>query len=186
MSINHPSSTSLPPHIKIKYHYLPSQKLPRAIELASPLGITNPLSNSNSAQSFLHEREWVLAGFAKSVVSMMPMVKYGIGAWTILVWTFLSSPAPLRRLAYEVHVPRYASYNVWFAVGTIPLNWILRGVLLVYKNFLVRLVSHTCDNKLKIGYYAELRMKGKDIPAISITIPNSDAAQHLGSNRVQE
>src|SRR5204862_3549567 len=101
--------------------------------------------------------------------------------WAVLVWTFLSSLSPLRRQAYEVfvlqhiaaagvflwllwaHVPSYARYNVWFAVGAISLDWILRGALLIYKNILVRLVGHTCDNTQRIGYRAELRTRCKDV-----------------------
>ncbi|KAH0548094.1 hypothetical protein GP486_008172, partial [Trichoglossum hirsutum] len=128
-------------------------------------------------------REWMRADFVKLELAMMPMVKYGIGAWAVLVWTFLSSLSPIRRLAYEVfvlqhlamagvflwllwvHVPDYARYNVWFAIGAISLDWIIRGALLVYRNILVR---RTCSGMQRIGYCAELRTRGKDISTVTI------------------
>jgi Ferric reductase like transmembrane component len=47
-------------------------------------------------------REWIRADFVKLEMEMMPMVKYGIGAWAILVWTFFTSLPPLRSMAYEI------------------------------------------------------------------------------------
>lgn len=79
-------------------------------------------------------REWWIADFIQKELDMMSMVKYGIGGWFILLWTFLSSLSPLRSWAYEVfvvqhiaaavvflciiyiHVPSYARYNVWIAM----------------------------------------------------------------------
>lgn len=96
--------------------------------------------------------EWARADFLQLELDMMPMVKYGLGAWAVLVWTFLSSLSPLRRMAYElfvlqhiaaagiflwlvyVHVPAYARYNIWFAIAAISSDRILRSIL-VLKNF---------------------------------------------------
>ncbi|KAI9767491.1 MAG: hypothetical protein M1839_004502 [Geoglossum umbratile] len=131
-------------------------------------------------------REWVLADLVKMELWMMPIVKYGIGAWAVLVWTFLSSLSPLRRRAYElfvlqhiaaaavflwllwVHVPSYASYNVWFAIGAISFDWILRGALLIYDNFRVRSISSDSNNVRKTGYRAELQTWCEDITVITI------------------
>jgi Ferric reductase like transmembrane component len=80
--------------------------------------------------------EWVNSGdigtesFVSFELWLMPMAKYRMGAWFVLVWTFLSLLAPIRRLSYEffilqhlaaaavflwllwVHVPSYAQYNI--------------------------------------------------------------------------
>ena len=83
----------------------------------------------------LFSSEWDRADLVCIELEMMPMVKYGLGLWAFLVWTTISSLVPLRRLCYEffelqdiasavvflwllhVHVPTYASYNVWMAVA---------------------------------------------------------------------
>lgn len=129
--------------------------------------------------------EWVRADFVKLELEMMPMVKYGIGAWSILVWTFITSLSPLRSMAYEVfvlqhiaaagvflwvlwvHVPSYASYNVWFAIGAVSFDWILRVLLAVYRNVRVRRVDSRNGSKV-IGYQIEVRAVGSDITVVTI------------------
>ncbi|KAB8296106.1 hypothetical protein EYC80_008903 [Monilinia laxa] len=131
-------------------------------------------------------REWVRADFVAFELNLMPMVKYGMGAWGLLLWTFLSSLSPLRRMAYEVfvlqhiacagvflwllyiHVPEYARYNLWFAVVAISFDWVFRGVLLVVKNFRVRVVGAACRGVQRIGHQAELQALSDDITIISI------------------
>ncbi|ATZ52768.1 hypothetical protein BCIN_08g04060 [Botrytis cinerea B05.10] len=131
-------------------------------------------------------REWVRADFVAFELKLMPMVKYGMGAWGILLWTFLSSLSPLRRMAYEVfvlqhiacaavflwllyiHVPDYARYNVWFAVAAISFDWVLRGILLVVRNFRVKVVGAACRGMQRVGHQAELQALSDDITIISI------------------
>lgn len=131
-------------------------------------------------------REWVRADFVAFELSLMPMVKYGMGAWGLLLWTFLSSLSPLRRMAYEVfvlqhiacagvflwllyiHVPSYARYNVWFAVAAISFDWVLRGILLIVRNFRVKVVGAACRGMQRVGHQAELQALSDDITIISI------------------
>lgn len=93
--------------------------------------------------------EWLRADFINLELDMMPMVKYGIGAWAILVWTFITSLSPLRSVAYEIlvlqhtaaaavflsllwiHVRNYASCNVWFAIRAISFDWVSRWLMAV-------------------------------------------------------
>ncbi|ESZ98376.1 hypothetical protein SBOR_1254 [Sclerotinia borealis F-4128] len=131
-------------------------------------------------------REWVRADFVAFELSLMPMLKYGMGAWGLLLWTTLSSLSPLRRMAYEVfvlqhiacagvflwllyiHVPEYARYNIWFAIAAISSDWILRGILLVVRNFRVKVVGAACRGMQRIGHQAELQALSDDITIISI------------------
>lgn len=142
--------------------------------------------------------EWVRADFVKLELEMMPMVKYGIGAWSILVWTFITSLSPLRRIAYEIfvlhhiaaaavflwllwaHVPSYASYNVWFAIGAISLDWVLRLLLAVYRNVRLRRVT-SCNGPKMIGHEVELRPAGSDVTVVTIKDVHLSwkAGQHL-------
>jgi len=130
-------------------------------------------------------REWVRADFVMLELQMMPMVKYGMGAWSILVWTFITSLSPLRSMAYEVfvlqhiaaapvflwllwvHVPSYASYNVWFAIGAISFDWVLRFCLAIYQNVRVPW-GHTCNGTRWIGHQVNVMTNGSDITVVTI------------------
>jgi NAD(P)H-flavin reductase len=126
--------------------------------------------------------EWVISGnignesFVAFELNMMPMVKYGMGAWFILLWTFLSSLTPIRRLSYEifvlqhlaaaavflwllwVHVPAYATYNIWFAIATISFDKIFLFCWSSWENVRIRPIKETTEVKPKIiGHHAELR-----------------------------
>ncbi|TAQ89268.1 hypothetical protein B7494_g2395 [Chlorociboria aeruginascens] len=129
--------------------------------------------------------EWARADFVKLELEMMPMVKYGIGAWSILVWTFITSLTPLRSMAYEffvlqhiaaaavflwvlwVHVPSYASYNVWFAIGAISFDRISRFLLALYRNINIR-GGDSCNRTKTIGHEVELRAVGRNITIVTI------------------
>lgn len=113
------------------------------------------------------------------------MVKYGMGAWFVLAWTFLSSLSPLRRLAYElfvlqhiaaagvflwllyVHVPVYAQYNVWFAVAAISSDWILRGILMIWKNHRLQ-TKKACNGTQRIGHEIEVEAISNDLTIVTI------------------
>lgn len=130
-------------------------------------------------------REWVRADFVKLELAMMPMVKYGMGAWAILVWNFFTAMAPMRRLAYEffvlqhiaaaavflwllwVHVPAYAQYNIWFAIGAISFDWVLRSILLVFKNIHFR-AKPACNGGQRIGHEIKLETKSEDLTILII------------------
>lgn len=86
-------------------------------------------------------QEWVEADFVKLQMEMMPMVKYGFGAWGVITWMVLSGFGYFRALSYElfvfqhivaaavllwlvfIHVPEYARYNVWMCVGFLAFDW---------------------------------------------------------------
>ena len=147
--------------------------------------------------------EWVRADFVAWELEMMPMVKYGIGAWAILLWTLFSSLAPLRRMAYQifvlqhlaaagiflwllhVHVPSYAAYNVWWAVALVVLDTAMHTCLTIYRN----LASEPTTSgryagiigRKRLGYRAEVQAFPGDV--LGITIHNADfswkAGQHV-------
>jgi len=142
-------------------------------------------------------REWVMGDIVKLELWMMPMVKYGIGAWSVLVWTFLSSLSPLRQMAYEifvlqhiaaaatflwllwVHVPTYARYNIWFAIAVFSFDWTSRGILFVYRNSHLR--GPRFSSRRTMGYNAELQAIGSDLTIITLHhVPFSwSPGQHL-------
>lgn len=130
-------------------------------------------------------REWVRADFVQLELWMMPMVKYGMGAWGILVWTFFSSLVPIRRFAYElfilqhltaagvflwllyVHVPSYAVYNVWLSIGVVLLDRVARISWLLYQNT-NRSSTLSRDISIRMGYDADLSAVSEDITLVTI------------------
>ncbi|ELR04190.1 hypothetical protein VC83_03096 [Pseudogymnoascus destructans] len=84
--------------------------------------------------------EWYRADLVEVELQMMTMVKYGIGAWSVLAWTFITSLTPIRSFSYELfvlqhiaaaavflwllwmHVPAYARYNIWFAIAALVFD----------------------------------------------------------------
>lgn len=103
---------------------------------------------------FFHE--WTLADFVRYQLQMMPMVKYGFGAWAVLGWTVITGYGFFRDLCYElwvlqhlasagvllwllyVHVPSYARYNIWLAVGFVVFDRVVRGIWSVVNNLHLR------------------------------------------------
>ena len=133
--------------------------------------------------------EWIRADFVRLELQMMPMVKYGLGAWAVLVWTNHSSLLPVRRMCYELfvlqhiasgvvflwllykHIPSYARYNVWMAIAFLISGRVLRTCIFLFRNL----------GKGRIGYSAELRVLSSE--TVGGTILNVDfswkAGQHI-------
>jgi len=138
-----------------------------------------------TVHGFFFVAEWVRADFVTLELAMMPMVKYGLGAWGILVWTFFTSLSPMRRLAYEffvlqhivssaiflwvlyVHVPSYARYNIWYAIGALLLDRVLRTILLLFRNVQIRRTK-SCKGTQRIGHQVDLQASCSEIVVITV------------------
>lgn len=143
--------------------------------------------------------EWELADIVQEQLQMMPMIRYGLGAWGILLWANVSGLAPLRHLSYEffiaqhmltwifflyvvyVHVPSYAQYNVWFAIAALCFDRFYRTVLLVWQNVKLRPNRSDCKGGQRIGHQAQIRAIGDDITVVTIKDVHFSwrAGQHL-------
>ena len=131
-------------------------------------------------------REWIRADFVRIELEMMPMVKYGLGLWAVLAWTTFSSLIPLRRLCYEffvlqhivsagvflwllhVHVPGYASYNVWMAVAFALSGRVYRFCVLLCRNIATRRVTPALGALKRLGHSAELHALPGEITVLTI------------------
>ncbi|KAK4451023.1 arginine--tRNA ligase [Podospora aff. communis PSN243] len=142
--------------------------------------------------------EWVIADFLEYQLNMMPMIKYGLAAWGILLWAVVSSFAPLRWMSYEFfvlqhiatavvflwavyeHVPPAAQYNVWFAIAAICSDRVCRTVLLVWQNVKFR-PEKGCNGGQKIGHQAQVRAVGDSVTVVTIKDVHFKwrAGQHL-------
>ncbi|KAF2723334.1 hypothetical protein K431DRAFT_28545 [Polychaeton citri CBS 116435] len=141
---------------------------------------------------FFHE--WKLADFVKLELQMMPMVKYGFGAWAVLGWMVLSGFGFVRSKCYEVfvaqhiaaagvllwllyvHLPSYARYHVWMSVAFVLSDWTVRIIWNIFRNMQLRK-----GNGLGIGFDAEL----EQLPGgmVRVVLDNTDftwrAGQHV-------
>jgi len=97
-------------------------------------------------------REWSIYHVVESEIVMMPMVKYGLGAYFTLMWIVFSAFVPIRNLRYELfvvqhilsfvvfvtllmlHIPVYARVYIYCAMGFYGADRLLRTVRLVYCN----------------------------------------------------
>ncbi len=133
-------------------------------------------------------------------LEMMPMIKYGLGAWAVLLWTLISSLGPFRRMAYElfvlqhiisaafflwlirVHVPAYAQYNVWFAVAAVCFrsSWSAPSCLCGRISSSAR-TGQRCKGGQRIGHLAQARAVGDMVTVVTIKDVHFKwhAGQHL-------
>jgi ferredoxin-NADP reductase len=140
-------------------------------------------------------QEWVEADFVKLQLEMMPMVKYGFGAWGVITWMVLSSFGYFRAVSYEIfvaqhivaaavllwlvfiHIPAYAQYNVWMCVGFLAFDWGCRIIHAFLRNthLLSKLSTKTP------GYSASTEVLPGDM--VRLTLHNVDfiwrAGQHV-------
>jgi predicted ferric reductase len=119
--------------------------------------------------------EWSIADFVSLELKIMPMVKYGFGAWATLGWMVITGFGFFRNLSYELwflqhlaaalvllwlvhkHVPSYAAYNVWFAVGVIVFDRLVRTVMaLVINLHLIPSKAKSTSSPRRVGYQAEV------------------------------
>jgi predicted ferric reductase len=138
-----------------------------------------------TVHGFFFMAEWVRADFVVLELTYMPVVKYGLAAWGILVWTFLTSLSPMRRLWYEffvlqhivasavflwalyIHVPLYARYNIWFAIGALVFDRVVRTILLLVRNIRIR-QAESCGASQRIGHQVELQASCSEIVVITV------------------
>ncbi|KAL7920178.1 hypothetical protein ACQKWADRAFT_165485 [Trichoderma austrokoningii] len=114
--------------------------------------------------------EWVMADFVDLELEAMPMVKYGLGAWAILLWNVVIGFVPIRRLAYEVwvlqhvaasiamlvlvylHVPTNARFLFWLAVSLLVFDRAARWTLLLWQNVRFKTGGSACQGRRRIGH----------------------------------
>jgi hypothetical protein len=122
-------------------------------------------------------REWWIASFVQLEISMMPIVKYGFGAWSVIGWMVITGFGFFRTLSYElfvlqhmaaagillwlvhVHVPSYAAYNVWLAIGFVAFDWAGRTALVLARNLHVpAILSGKRVRRRLVGYPGQVEV----------------------------
>ncbi|KAK3116134.1 ferric-chelate reductase Frp1 [Teratosphaeriaceae sp. CCFEE 6253] len=139
-------------------------------------------------------REWWLADFVALEIKLMPMVRYGFGAFGTLTWMVLSGFGFFRAMAYQVfvaqhivaaavllwllfcHVPAYARWNVWLSVAFIAFDWGMRIAWNTLRN--THLMSKSGFRAP--GYSARLESLAGDV--VRVTIPDIDFTWRAGQH----
>jgi ferredoxin-NADP reductase len=144
-------------------------------------------------------REWWIADFVKLELEMMPMVKFGFGAWSVLGWMVITGFGFFRQLSYEffvlqhiasfiallwlvyTHVPSYAKFNVWMAIGFVAFDRGARSVLWVVQNLHLRSKSNENRQKYLLGFSAHAEALSADYVRLTINDVNFSwkAGQHV-------
>lgn len=138
--------------------------------------------------------EWSIADIVSYEFELMPMVKYGFGAWSMIGWMVLSGFGFFRNMNYElfvlqhiaaavvllwvlfVHVPSYARYNIWMSVSFIAFDWSARIIWAVLRN------THILGQAgMKVpGYAARLEPLPGDM--VRLTIDDADFSWKAGQH----
>ncbi|RMY90600.1 hypothetical protein D0861_03575 [Hortaea werneckii] len=127
-------------------------------------------------------QEWVLADFVQLQLEMMPMVKYGFGAFAILGWNVVSGSGYFRAKAYElfviqhicaaavliwllyIHVPAYAKGYIYLSIALVALDWGVR-----FASSLVRNLHFPPRARSRMmGYQALLKPLAGDVVRVTI------------------
>ncbi|KFZ05864.1 hypothetical protein V501_07951 [Pseudogymnoascus sp. VKM F-4519 (FW-2642)] len=129
--------------------------------------------------------EWYRADLVEVELQMMTMVKYGIGAWAVLAWTFLTSLTPIRSFSYELfvlqhiaaaavflwllwmHVPSYAQYNIWFAIAALVFDKLAMYVWTAWTNAPASGKTGSGLSKF-IGHRAEIRVVNDEMTEVIV------------------
>ncbi|OAA53702.1 FAD-binding 8 [Cordyceps fumosorosea ARSEF 2679] len=130
--------------------------------------------------------EWVRADFVEYELEIMPMVKYGLGAWAILLWSVVVGFVPIRRLAYEIwllqhiasaavmlwliykHIPANARHFLWMAIAFLAFDRLARWANLLWQNVQFRRNKSVCEGRSRIGHRVFARAVGDATTVLTI------------------
>jgi NAD(P)H-flavin reductase len=122
--------------------------------------------------------QWEKADFTEFALQIMPLTKYGFGAWGIMLWNIITGFLPVRRLAYEFwvlqhivsavlmiwllykHIPIPARYNLWMAVAFLVFDRFARWSILGWQNVRFRPNTSSCQGGKHIGHHVSARAVG--------------------------
>jgi NAD(P)H-flavin reductase len=128
-------------------------------------------------------REWIKADFVKLEFQYMPIVKFGIAAWFLLIWMNVSGLTPIRHVAYEFfviqhivcgavfiyliyqHSPSYARHFIWISIGFLVFDRVARLVWFLFRNIHFRRSNSETG---RLGYPATLEATEGNVTVVNI------------------
>ncbi|KAH7208802.1 hypothetical protein DER44DRAFT_808895 [Fusarium oxysporum] len=129
---------------------------------------------------------WVRAEFLDYALQIMPLVKYGLAAWAILLWNVITGIVPIRRLSYEVwvaqhvltsiimlwllhkHIPSNARWLLWMSVSFLVFDRAMRWALLLWQNVRLRPQGTECQGMKHLGHRVVTRVVGQATTVVTI------------------
>lgn len=130
--------------------------------------------------------EWVRADFLEYELAIMPLVRYGLGAWGVLLFNVVVGFLPIRRVAYEIwliqhilssiamlvllykHIPSDAMYLLWMAISFLVLDRAARWALVLWQNTRLMPNKSACEGMKHLGHNISARAVGDSITVITI------------------
>lgn len=130
--------------------------------------------------------EWVRADFVELELSIMPLVKYGLGAWGVLLFNVVVGFVPIRRMVYEVwliqhilssitmlvllsyHIPANAMHLLWMSVSFLVFDRAARWALTAWQNTRWKPNKSTCQGMRRIGHNISARAVGDSVTVLTI------------------
>lgn len=142
---------------------------------------------------------WVRAEFLDYALEIMPLVKYGLAAWAILLWNVVTGIVPIRRLSYEIwvaqhvltsiimlwllhkHIPANARWLLWMSISFLVFDRAMRWMLLLWQNVRLRPNGSACQGMKHLGHRVAARVVGPTTTVITIKDVHFEwkAGQHI-------
>lgn len=142
---------------------------------------------------------WVRAEFLDYALEIMPLVKYGLAAWAILLWNVVTGIVPIRRLSYEIwvaqhvltsiimlwllhkHIPANARWLLWMSISFLVFDRVMRWILLLWQNVRLRSNGSACQGMKHLGHRVAARVVGPSTTVITIKDVHFEwkAGQHI-------
>lgn len=129
---------------------------------------------------------WARAEFVEYALEIMPLVKYGLAAWAILLWNVVTGIVPLRQLAYEVwviqhiltsiimlwllyeHIPANSRWLLWMSISFLVFDRAARWVLLLWQNIRLRPNRSTCQGMKRLGHRVSFSVVGPSTTVVTV------------------
>ncbi|KAM4057309.1 ferric reductase like transmembrane component domain-containing protein [Hirsutella rhossiliensis] len=134
--------------------------------------------------------EWALADFVAYELAIMPLVKYGLAAWAVLLWSVVVGFVPVRRLAYEVWLLQHvlsAAVMLWLLHRHIPAN--ARYLLFMAISFLIfdrvarcASIPYSSSSRSAIRFGHEMSMRAVGGTTTILTIRGTRFKWHAGQH----
>lgn len=130
--------------------------------------------------------EWVRADFVELELSIMPLVRYGLGAWGVLLLNVVVGFVPIRRMVYEVwliqhilssitmlvllcyHIPADAMYLLWMSVSFLAIDRAARWALAAWQNTRLKPNKSSCQGMKRLGHNISARAVGDSVTVLTI------------------
>ncbi|KAG5985153.1 hypothetical protein E4U54_006060 [Claviceps lovelessii] len=130
--------------------------------------------------------EWVRADFVEYELQIMPLVKYGIATWGILLLNVVVGFVPVRRMIYEIwliqhvvssvamlvllsyHISTDAKYLLWMSVSFLAFDRAARWILTGWQNTRWKVDRSTCRGMRRLGHNISARAVGDSITVLTI------------------